>query len=90
MEVALLGAMYGGMAGFMGGGLISGIVTMKESTKLKLDEEMVQSYMQGKGSWGHGYREEVAERGYSMAGPVPGQFAGRENERSANKTGRSV
>lgn len=35
---------------------------MKEQTKLKLDEEMVQS----KNYWGEGYREEVAEHGYSL------------------------
>jgi hypothetical protein len=54
------------------GSAIAGLATIKETKKLQMDEEYLQSYMQGKNYWGKGYREEIAERGYSLSSPVPG------------------
>jgi len=45
------------------------LFTMKEVKKLEMDEKFVQSYMQGKNYWGEGYRQEVAEHGYSIQAP---------------------
>jgi len=45
------------------------LFTMKEVKKLEIDEKFLQSYMQGKNYWGEGYREEVAEHGYSIQAP---------------------
>lgn len=65
----------GGVIGLMAGGKASDIFTLKDREKLKIDEDMVQSYMQGKNYWGEGYREEVAEHGYSLGGaPHPGNL----------------
>jgi len=89
----LMGVMMGGGAGMMAGGLIAGVATMKESTKLQLDSEMLQSYMSGKNHWGAGYRQEVAEQGYGML-QAPGMdgrsFAAREGDRGPNKGGRAI
>ena len=64
------------------GGTIAGLATLKETKKLQIDEEYVQSYMQGKNYWGKGYREEVAERGYNLSAPFPGAAPPpRERER---------
>lgn len=57
----------GGIVGLLAGSSIAEMATMKERTKLKIDEEMVQSYMSGKNYWGEGFREEVAEHGYAGA-----------------------
>lgn len=58
------GAAMGAMFGLMAGIPIAELMTYKERTKLQIDKDMTQSYMQGKNYWGEGYREEVAERGY--------------------------
>ena len=50
------------------GGAVTTMVTMREAKKLEIDEQYIQSYMQGKNYWGEGYRKEVAEHGY--AGPA--------------------
>ena len=57
----------------LAGSALAGIVTMKEAKKLEIDEQFLQSRMQGKNYWGAGYREEVAERGYAG---VPVQLQG--------------
>ncbi|MFO0389622.1 MAG: hypothetical protein ACK502_07905 [Alphaproteobacteria bacterium] len=64
-----MGAIMGGALGFMAGGVAADMATMKDREKLKIDQSMVDSYMSGKNYWGEGYREEVAERGYSLSGP---------------------
>ncbi len=56
------------------GGAVTTMVTMREAKKLEVDENYIQSYMQGKNYWGEGYRKEVAEHGYggpnlTMQGP---------------------
>jgi len=70
-------------AAMAGGSAIVGLATMKEIKKLEIDEQYIQSYMSGKNYWGEGYREEVAERGYSMAAPAigPGPVATRGQSR---------
>lgn len=50
------------------GGAVTSMVTMREAKKLEMDESYIQSYMRGKNFWGAGYRQEVAENGYSAAG----------------------
>lgn len=67
--IGVMGAIFGGTLGLMAGGVVADIATMKDREKLKIDQSMVDSYMQGKNYWGEGYREEVAERGYSLSGP---------------------
>ena len=66
------GLMTAGMIGVYAGMFTSAVatdfVTMKEREKLKIDEQYVDSYLQGKNHWGKGYREEVAEHGYSLMG----------------------
>lgn len=49
---------------------LAGLLTLKETKKLEVDEQYLQGYMQGKTHWGEGYRKEVAEHGYSLGGPV--------------------
>lgn len=49
------------------GSTIVALATMKEVKRLEMDEQYLQTYMQGKNYWGEGYRKEVAEHGY--AGP---------------------
>jgi hypothetical protein len=56
--------------GFFASESVANMMTLKERTKLQIDEEMTQSYMAGKNHWGAGYREEVAEHGYNMTGPA--------------------
>ena len=73
---AVMGALVGGAAGFALGGTVADLATMKDREKLKIDQEMVDSYMSGKNYWGEGYREEVAEKGYSLGGPHPGSIPG--------------
>lgn len=76
-----MAAYLGGMVGFMAGGSIANFFTLKERERLKIDEQFVGSYSQGKNHWGAGYRQEVAEHGYSLAGPVSGlppQGAGKD------------
>lgn len=48
------------------GGTIATFVTMKEAKKLQIDEEYLQSYMQGKNYWKAGYVDEVAKPGYGF------------------------
>lgn len=69
---AFMSAYAGGMLGFVAGGAAANFFTLKEKERLKIDEQYVESYNQGKNHWGKGYREEVAEHGYSLAGPVAG------------------
>lgn len=76
----------GGALGLMAGGGIAEMVTMKERTKLKIDEEMVQSYMSGKNHWGAGYRQEVAEYGY--AGPQATPQVGDNGPQRPRGSGR--
>lgn len=85
-EVIVIGAAVGGMAGLMGGAMIAGMSTMKERAKLKIDEDMVQSYTQGKNYWGEGYREEVAEHGYG--GPQSPTFQGSPPPRNPKQPSR--
>jgi hypothetical protein len=54
----------------MAGSGLAGLLTLKETKKLEVDEQYLQGYMQGKTHWGEGYRKEVAEHGYSLGGPV--------------------
>ncbi len=68
----LLGATVGGGIGLIAGSAIADVATLKDREKLKIDQSMVDSYMSGKNYWGEGYREEVAERGYSLSGPMVG------------------
>jgi hypothetical protein len=63
----ILGTMAGGIVGGGLGGMISQTMTVKERKQLQIDEEMLNSYMQGKNFWGSGYRQEVAEQGYGGA-----------------------
>jgi hypothetical protein len=65
----LVGALMGGGLGFATGGIVADMATLKDREKLKIDQSMVDSYMSGKNYWGEGYREEVAEHGYSLSGP---------------------
>jgi hypothetical protein len=54
----------------MAGGGIASILTYKATKKLQIDEEYLESHMQGK-NWWSGYRKEVAEQGYGQpATPV--------------------
>lgn len=60
--------------GMAAGGAVTSMITMREAKKLEIDENYIQSYMQGKNYWGAGYRQEVAEHGYggpslTMQGP---------------------
>lgn len=59
------------VASSLGGGLAA-LATLKETKKLQIDENILGNYISSKSYWGTGYREEVAERGYSLGGPVPG------------------
>jgi hypothetical protein len=63
-----------------GGSALAGIITLKETKKLQIDEEFLQSRMQGKNYWG-GYREEVGD---SMGAPSP-FFGGQTPPRSNNR-----
>lgn len=63
--------LIGGALGMAAGGTIGSVMTMKEREKLKIDQDMVDSYMSGKNYWGEGYREEVAEKGYGFGGGSP-------------------
>lgn len=74
---AAVGAMGGASAtkavlglGMAAAGTVTSLVTMKEMKKLEMDEQFLQSYMQGKNYWGEGYREEVAEHGYALKAPA--------------------
>lgn len=62
------------------GGAIAGLVTMKETQKLQMDREYLDSYMQGKNHWGKGYREEILEQGWGQRivtdGPEMGNIPG--------------
>jgi len=54
---------------------IAGLLTLKETKKLQIDEEFLQTRMQGKNWWG-GYREEVGTASNMpqaplMSGPAP-------------------
>jgi hypothetical protein len=68
------------------GSAIAGLVTMKEAKKLEMDEQYLNSYMQGKNHWGSGYREEILERGYGSTivtngpemGSIPGGHGGMQ------------
>lgn len=59
---------------------IAGLITLKESKKLAMDEQYLQTYMQGKNHWGEGYREEVLEKGWGQRivtnGPEMGGIPG--------------
>lgn len=50
-----------GLLALAGSGL-AGLMTLKETKKLQIDEEFLQSRMSGKNYWG-GYREEVIQPG---------------------------
>jgi hypothetical protein len=54
--------------GMAAAGGVTSMLTMREAKKLELDESYITSYMQGKNYWGAGYRQEVAEHGYSAPG----------------------
>ena len=69
---ALMTGYIGAMAGGLLGGHVASLATLKDKERLKIDEEYVKNYTQGKTHWGKGYREEVAEHGYSMMGPTSG------------------
>jgi hypothetical protein len=49
-----------GAASVAGAATLADFVTTKQTEKLKIDQEFVESRMQGKNYWG-GYREEVAD-----------------------------
>lgn len=68
---AVTGAMVGGFGGLYGGAMAAEVLTMKDRTKLEIDNQMVESYMSGKNYWGEGYREEVAEKGYGFGHTPP-------------------
>ncbi|MDX1975017.1 MAG: hypothetical protein SFT92_05015 [Rickettsiales bacterium] len=73
-----LGGVAAPLLGLVGaaGGAIAGLVTLKETKKLQIDEEFLQSRMQGKNWWG-GYREEVGSGAPAisphMMPPAPGR-----------------
>lgn len=46
------------------GSTVVTLSTMKEVERLEMDEQYIESYMQGKNYWGEGYRKEVLEHGY--------------------------
>ncbi len=52
------------------GGIIGSLITFKSAKRLQIDEQYLESRLQGKNWWG-GYREEVAEQGYSMPAGTP-------------------
>ena len=84
--LGMIAVIGGGIAGLMAGSSIAQIATLRERTKLKIDEEMVQSYMSGKNHWGAGYRQEVAEHGYGGTqqphhGGIPNQKQAQEHQR---------
>jgi len=60
-----------GVAAAMASG-VAGFVTLKETEKLNMDRDFLESRMQG-GNWWNGYREQVVERGGE---PTPAQFSG--------------
>ena len=71
------------------GGAVTNIITMREAKKLEIDENYIQSYMQGKNYWGAGYRQEVAEHGYSapsltMQGPPMGP-SGKSHQHGSHR-----
>lgn len=81
---------YGALA--LGGGVTT-LVTMHEAKKLEIDEHFIQSYMSGKNHWGAGYRQEVAEHGYSapplaMSGPSLQSHARHLNNAPSTSKGR--
>ena len=85
-------ALAGGMVGMMGGGAVATMVTMKDQKKLAIDEEMLQSYMQGKNYWGSGYRQEVAEYGYGgpqLPAPRNNLWAERQQRGPSAAEGRA-
>lgn len=59
---------------------VAGLITMKESQKLEMDRQYLDTYMQGKNHWGKGYREEVLEQGWGQRivtdGPEMGNIPG--------------
>jgi len=81
-------AFVGGAAGLLASGPITEMATLKERTKLQIDEEMVQSYMAGKNYWGEGFREEVAEHGY--AGPQSTPHIGGANPQRPRGGGAGI
>jgi len=81
-------AFVGGAAGLLASGPIIEMATLKERTKLQIDEEMVQSYMAGKNYWGEGFREEVAEHGY--AGPQATPHVGGPNPQRPRGGGTGI
>lgn len=75
--------------GMAAGGAVTGMITMREAKKLEIDENYIQSYMQGKNYWGAGYRQEVAEHGYggpslTMQGP-PMATHGKQNQHGSHR-----
>ena len=76
----VMSAYLGGAVGLMLGGHAAHLSTLQDNEKLKIDEKYVDSYTQGKNHWGEGYRQEVAEHGYSLAGPtgLPSQQADKD------------
>lgn len=77
----IMPVIMGGALGAMAGGAVGEFLTMKERTKLKIDEDMTQSYMSGKNYWGEGYRKEVAEYGYGLSAPTIPNERSRSQER---------
>lgn len=59
------------LVGLLGvaGSAIAGLVTMKEAKKLEIDEQYLETRMQG-GNWWGGYRQEVLQHG-GQAAAVP-------------------
>lgn len=85
-SMLMMGLMAGGMAGLFAGPIVSDTLTLKDREKLKIDRNMVDSYMQGKNYWGAGYREEVAEYGYAgPQSPMPQGPAPARNSRQAER-----
>jgi len=81
-----VGLLAGGALGLMAGGTIAEVMTMKDRKKLKIDEDMVDSYMGGKNYWGAGYREEVAEHGYGgQQVPAPRNNLGNDRGGSGQR-----
>jgi hypothetical protein len=63
------------------GGAVAGLVTMKEAKKLEIDEEFLQTRMQG-GNWWKGYRREVMQHGGDTSSAP---FVGNPNPRDLGR-----
>ena len=66
---------------------IGSYVTMKERKRLEIDQEFLQSRMQGRNWWG-GYRQEVMEQGHGEAPQAAAMFSGIPAQLSGKERGK--